>query len=83
MVGLMLGWAWSSGIQGERKELELEGTELAWKGLTTQVGREDAHRQLDVKSVMLCFVRTHEFQGREMFPALAAALTYLVLFYLL
>lgn len=52
MVGLMLGWAWSSGIQGERKELELEGTELAWKGLTTQVGREDAHRQLDVKSVI-------------------------------
>lgn len=61
VAGLRLRWAWQPGIQGERKEFAVEGTDLEWQGLKRQEGGVGTHQQLMSKSVMLCFAGTHEF----------------------
>lgn len=47
-----------------------------WKSLKSKVRRVDTHIA-DVKTVMPCSVRIHEFWGKEMFLALSVALTYI------
>lgn len=61
----------------------MEGKALEWKGLKTEVRRADIQQQLMSKFIPLCCVRTQEFQGKEMSPALPVALTYLLPFNLL
>lgn len=57
VAGLRLGWAWQPGIQEERKEFVVEGTDLEWQGLKRQVRRSRYTPTADVKicHALLCW----------------------------
>lgn len=56
VLGMALGWAWRPGIKGERKELEVEGTDLEWRGQKRQVRGSRHTPTADVKicHALLC-----------------------------
>lgn len=77
----MLGWAWFSN-QRREKGVKDGRIDVKWKGLKSKVRRVDTHTA-DVKTIMPCSVRTHEFWGKEMFLALSVALIYMAPFFFL